>query len=456
MFMAADRQPKMRAMIMAADEQGRRAALDELLPLQQDDFEGLFRAMDGRPVVIRLLDPPLHEFMANPLELQEQGDRGSVGSRPVAPGDEPDARNARRSARDRPSRDLRDAGPGDRARGKSGRRRVDRRDHDPAGRLRGRAAARARARAGGRRGGGAARVQRGNDDRVAARMPDRRPDSAARGLLLFGTNDLTQAGIGFSRDDVEKEIIPRYIDEKILTASPFATLDAVGIGELVRIGVERGRGARPSLAWGSAASTVATRTRSGSSMRRAWTKSAARRSGCRSLGSRRRRPRSRRPGPVSACRRGALAGGGAPGERATACGPRPDRRRAAACAGPRTSRRAGSRRDAAAAVNLNRAIDDPQADLGDGELDPGDLDPGVLVADRVHQPRRLHHQQPGHLEVDPALGDPVADVPVVRDRVPNASRSSARSHISSSARSATPIARCSGGSAPARAAPGRS
>ena len=63
MFMAEDRQPKMRAMIMADDEDARRAALAELLPLQQEDFEGLFEAMAGLPVTIRLLDPPLHEFL---------------------------------------------------------------------------------------------------------------------------------------------------------------------------------------------------------------------------------------------------------------------------------------------------------------------------------------------------------------------------------------------------------
>src|SRR5215211_7044555 len=65
MFMAADRQPKMRAMIMADTEEDRIAALDELLPLQQKDFEGIFEEMAGKPVTIRLLDPPLHEFLPN-------------------------------------------------------------------------------------------------------------------------------------------------------------------------------------------------------------------------------------------------------------------------------------------------------------------------------------------------------------------------------------------------------
>ncbi len=73
MFMAEDRQPKMRAMIMADGEEERREALAELLPLQQEDFEGLFEAMVGLPVTIRLLDPPLHEFLKNLPDLSRRG-----------------------------------------------------------------------------------------------------------------------------------------------------------------------------------------------------------------------------------------------------------------------------------------------------------------------------------------------------------------------------------------------
>jgi len=69
-------------------------------------------------------------------------------------------------------------------------------------------------------------------------------------FFSFGTNDLTQAGLGFSRDDVEGRIIPTYIEEKILGASPFQTIDDIGIGELVRIAVERGRQARSELGLG--------------------------------------------------------------------------------------------------------------------------------------------------------------------------------------------------------------
>ena len=69
-------------------------------------------------------------------------------------------------------------------------------------------------------------------------------------FFSFGTNDLTQAGIGFSRDDIEGRIIPRYVDEKIVDGSPFATIDKAGVGELVRIAVQRGRSAQPDLEMG--------------------------------------------------------------------------------------------------------------------------------------------------------------------------------------------------------------
>src|SRR5205085_4832697 len=78
MFMAADRQPRMRAMIMAGTEEERRAALEELLPHQQEDFEGLFEAMEGLPVTIRLLDPPLHEFLPHQHEVQQEVERARI------------------------------------------------------------------------------------------------------------------------------------------------------------------------------------------------------------------------------------------------------------------------------------------------------------------------------------------------------------------------------------------
>src|SRR5258708_30741132 len=72
MFFAEDRLDYMREMIMADDEPSRRKALDKLLPMQREDFHGLFKAMDGLPVTIRLLDPPLHEFLPSRTELHDK------------------------------------------------------------------------------------------------------------------------------------------------------------------------------------------------------------------------------------------------------------------------------------------------------------------------------------------------------------------------------------------------
>ncbi|MFL5861553.1 MAG: pyruvate, phosphate dikinase, partial [Solirubrobacteraceae bacterium] len=85
MFMAEDRQPKMRAMIMAEDRDSRRDALAELLPLQQEDFEGIFSAMAGLPVTIRLLDPPLHEFLPHAEDLAAAIERARAEDAPDLP-----------------------------------------------------------------------------------------------------------------------------------------------------------------------------------------------------------------------------------------------------------------------------------------------------------------------------------------------------------------------------------
>ena len=136
MFMGEDRLPVVREMILAREEDERRAALEKLLPMQQADFEGIFEAMAGLPVTIRLLDPPLHEFLP-PLEeatsdamrdrirqLQESNPMlGTRGCRlgPAVPRDLRDA-----GARDRP------CGP---CRSRTNGRGAARRDHAPARRL---------------------------------------------------------------------------------------------------------------------------------------------------------------------------------------------------------------------------------------------------------------------------------------------------------------------------------
>ena len=103
MFFGAERLPVVQEMILAETETDRRAALDRLLPFQQSDFEAIFEAMDGLPVTIRLLDPPLHEF----LPVRGRGDRRAhAPTHPDASRDEPDAGHARMSPRNPMARDL--------------------------------------------------------------------------------------------------------------------------------------------------------------------------------------------------------------------------------------------------------------------------------------------------------------------------------------------------------------
>ncbi len=270
MFMAADRQPKMRAMIMAEDESGRQAALDELLPLQQSDFEGLFEAMAGWPVTIRLLDPPLHEFLPDRFELHEEIVRARI--------DRSSRLGSLESQFDR-VRSLEETNPMLGTRGvRLGVMQPE--VYEMQVRAIARAAVAVRDRTG--------RVPRleimiplvayerelelvknrvvsvaeeegltlGTDFGVGTMIELPRAcfvaDQIARhaDFFSFGTNDLTQCGIGFSRDDIEGRIIPRYVEEKIVDGSPFATIDQAGVGELVRTAVERGRRERPDLELG--------------------------------------------------------------------------------------------------------------------------------------------------------------------------------------------------------------
>ena len=268
MFMAAERQPKMQRMIMADDEAARRAALDELQPLQQADFEGLLAAMAGLPVTIRLLDPPLHEFMPDRFELVEL----------VA---EARAKGADATALERTLERVQSLAEGNPMLGTRGVRLGL--IHPEIYEMQVRAIFRAAAVVRGR-GHEPARLEimvplvayageldqcRALIERVAAQEGFPRdgfeigtmielPRACLRAgelassaeFFSFGTNDLTQTAIGFSRDDIESRIVPQYVDSGILDRSPFGTIDALGVGELVRIAVERGRAARPDIELG--------------------------------------------------------------------------------------------------------------------------------------------------------------------------------------------------------------
>ena len=266
MFMAEDRQPKMRAMIMADDREGRRKALADLLPLQQEDFIGIFEAMKGLPVTIRLLDPPLHEFLPNLPDLRAQVERARIevtddldeleklltrveeihegnpmlGTRGVRLGIlypeiyEMQVHAIMRAAKavDEPPhpeimiplvayeheleimRELVVAVGN---------------EHD---------------------------MRAGEDYTVGTMIELPRACFIANliakhaDFFSFGTNDLTQTALGFSRDDVESKFVPIYIEDKILDRSPFETIDAPGVGWLVRLAAWVGREEHPGLKLG--------------------------------------------------------------------------------------------------------------------------------------------------------------------------------------------------------------
>jgi len=283
MFLVPERVPVVRRMILAEDEVVRRAALDELLPMQEDDFYGILKTMHGLPVTIRLLDPPLHEFLPHRdhllVELTEL--RMGMGGAGTATTTETDTARRRKLAE---TEEL--------------LRRVDElHEYNPMMGHRGvrlgvtfpevyemqaRAIFRAAARL----------VKEGVDARPEVMIPLVGMEGeiammrelvvrvaeetmkefgvsfpyhvgtmieVPRGALVadeiarhaeffsFGTNDLTQMTFGFSRDDAEGKFLGSYIDRKILKENPFATLDRSGVGRLMEMAILRGRNVREDL-----------------------------------------------------------------------------------------------------------------------------------------------------------------------------------------------------------------
>jgi pyruvate,orthophosphate dikinase len=266
MFMAEDRQPKMRAMIMADTEEDRRAALDQLLPLQQEDFEGLFVAMQGLPVTIRLLDPPLHEFLKNLPDLRAQVERARIEGTDDLPQLEKTLARVEEIHEENPMLGTRGCRLGIlfpeiyemqvRAIMRAARA-VDEAPHpeimiplvDYEEELR--ILRELVVRIGSEEG-----LQEGDDYTVgtmielprACFVADRIAEHAD--FFSFGTNDLTQTALGFSRDDVESKFVPAYMERKIIDRSPFETIDKPGVGWLVRLASWVGREAKPSLKLG--------------------------------------------------------------------------------------------------------------------------------------------------------------------------------------------------------------
>jgi pyruvate, orthophosphate dikinase len=251
MFMADDRLPLVRDMIMASTEEERRRALEKLLPLQQGDFEGIFEAMAGLPVTIRLLDPPLHEFLPPLDEATDDRMRERI-------------------------RALQEANPMLGTRGcRLGLMWPE--IYEMQVRAIVRAAAAVEERTGDAplveimhplvgfgeelhrlRSITIATAAEENDVEYLVGTMIELPRACIRAdeiaehadFFSFGTNDLTQTALGFSRDDAEGKFLTRYLEDGVLERNPFETLDQGGVGDLMRIAVERGRSVKDDMKMG--------------------------------------------------------------------------------------------------------------------------------------------------------------------------------------------------------------
>jgi pyruvate,orthophosphate dikinase len=269
MFFGADRNEAIVAVILAETDEGRQAGLAKLLPLQQGDFEEIFAAMAGLPVTIRLLDPPLHEFLPSLPDVEERLREAEASGGADVPTLERDLARVRALQEVNPMLGTRGVRLGilfpaiyemqveaifaalaatrDRGLEVSAEIMVPLVDYRRELEI-----LREQIVAIGERVG----VERGRDYTVGTmiELPRAclRADEIAEeaDFFSFGTNDLTQTALGFSRDDIEGRILGRYIDVKVFDRSPFETLDTPGVGQLVRMGAWLGRKTKPDLKLG--------------------------------------------------------------------------------------------------------------------------------------------------------------------------------------------------------------
>ncbi len=264
MFFGEDRILAVRRMILAEDEAGRRSALDRILPMQRQDFEGILRAMAGFPVTIRLLDPPLHEFLPHGAEeigrvAAALGVEAGRLDRRVQALQEFNPMLGHRGVRlaitypeiyEVQTRAIIEASCDLRAEGVDARPEIMiplvgvARELE---RLRERVQGVAEAVIAER--GAALDYSIGTMIELPRACVTADQIAEHADFFSFGTNDLTQTAFGLSRDDAGR-FLPDYINQQVLEKDPFIELDREGVGELMRIGIERGRGARPDLKLG--------------------------------------------------------------------------------------------------------------------------------------------------------------------------------------------------------------
>ncbi|MCA0755814.1 pyruvate, phosphate dikinase [Paenibacillus sp. N4] len=270
MFFAPSRLPVMQRMILADTGQERQAALDELLPMQRDDFEGIFRAMEGRPVTIRLLDPPLHEFLPKLEELHAKFEAADN-----------DIERSQYSRLIRKVKSLHEINP---MLGHRGCRLgiVHPEIYDMQIEAIFKAALRC-LEAGIRvspdimiplvSDANELKLLRERVDEIAEQVlgDEKRKEcgykvgtmievpraaltagkiAAYADFFSFGTNDLTQMTFGYSRDDAEGKFLPNYLEQKLLPRNPFEVLDGEGVGQLIELAMMNGRARKPGLKTG--------------------------------------------------------------------------------------------------------------------------------------------------------------------------------------------------------------
>jgi pyruvate,orthophosphate dikinase len=258
-----ERRALVERLILATDGEQRSAALDALLPLQRADFVEIFQAMDGLPVTIRLLDPPLHEFLPPLEQLTAQVARAeALGEDPGR--DRVLLAAVRRMHEQNPMLGLRGVRLGlvvpglyamqVRAVAEAAAQHA-RAGGDPhpeimvplVGTVQELEAVRAEAEQVLAAVGGAPATRIGTMIEVPRAAVTAGEIAGAADFFSFGTNDLTQMGWGFSRDDVEGAFFGRYLELGIFGTSPFESIDVPGVGRLIRIAVDEGRAARPDL-----------------------------------------------------------------------------------------------------------------------------------------------------------------------------------------------------------------
>ncbi|TWU24100.1 Pyruvate, phosphate dikinase [Novipirellula galeiformis] len=263
MFFDAERITHMRTMILAQDEKDRRAALKKLLPFQRKDFEGIFKAMNGLPVTVRLLDPPLHEFLPHETASQkivakelgvsaaEVAKRGEAlhESNPML-----GHRGCRLSVTYPEILEMQVRAIVEAAINCAGKKIKAMPEimiplvgtANELELLRKKVEATIEETKAAKKFDGKLDISIGTMIEIPRAALTANEIAAHADFFSFGTNDLTQMTFGYSRDDVNT-FLPDYLQQEILNVDPFQSLDTSGVGQLVEMGVEKGRSVKKGL-----------------------------------------------------------------------------------------------------------------------------------------------------------------------------------------------------------------